>query len=54
MEIKEYEKAEDILMKFLVNDDRDLEIYSLLDILYKKEDNRQKLENLRKILKNKI
>ena len=54
IEIKEYRKAEDILMKYIVNNEDNLDEYTLLKTLYTKENNRQKLENLKKILRNKI
>ena len=54
IEIKEYRKAEDILMKYIVNNEDNLDEYALLKTLYTKENNRQKLENLKKILRNKI
>ena len=54
IEIKEYRKAEDILMKYIVNNEDNLDEYSLLKTLYTKENNKQKLENLKKILRNKI
>ena len=54
IEIKEYRKAEDILMKYIVNNENNLDEYALLKTLYTKENNRQKLENLKKILRNKI
>ena len=54
IEIKEYRKAEDILMKYIVNNEDNLDEYALLKILYTKENNKQKLENLKKILRNKI
>ena len=53
IEIKEYRKAEDILMKYIVNNENNLDEYALLKILYTKENNKEKLENLKKILKNK-
>ena len=54
IETKEYRKAEDILMKYIVNNEDNLDEYALLKILYTKENNKQKLENLKKILRNKI
>ena len=54
IEIKEYRKAEDILMKYIVNNEDNLDEYTLLKKLYTKENNKQKLENLKKILRNKI
>ena len=54
IEIKEYRKAEDILMKYIVNNEDNLDEYALLKTLYTKENNKQKLENLKKILRNKI
>ena len=54
IEIKEYRKAEDILMKYIVNNENNLDEYALLKKLYTKENNKQKLENLKKILRNKI
>ena len=54
IETKEYRKAEDILMKYIVNNEDNLDEYALLKTLYTKENNRQKLENLKKILRNKI
>ena len=54
IEIKEYRKAEDILMKYIVNNENNLDEYALLKTLYTKENNKEKLENLKKILKNKI
>ena len=54
IEIKEYRKAEDILMKYIVNNENNLDEYALLKTLYTKENNKQKLENLKKILRNKI
>ena len=54
IEIKEYRKAEDILMKYIVNSDDNLDEYALLKTLYTKENNKQKLESLKKILRNKI
>ena len=54
IEIKEYRKAEDILMKYIVNNEDNLDEYALLKKLYTKENNKQKLENLKKILRNKI
>ena len=54
IDIKEYRKAEDILMKYIVNNEDNLDEYVLLKKLYTKENNKQKLENLKKILKNKI
>ena len=54
IEIKEYRKAEDILMKYIVNSEDNLDEYALLKTLYTKENNKEKLENLKKILKNKI
>jgi len=54
IEIKEYRKAEDILMKYIVNSENNLDEYALLKTLYTKENNKEKLENLKKILKNKI
>ena len=53
IEIKEYRKAEDILMKYIVNSEDNLDEYALLKTLYTKENNKEKLENLKKILKNK-
>ena len=53
IEIKEYRKAEDILMKYIVNNENNLDEYALLKTLYTKENNKEKLENLKKILKNK-
>ena len=54
IETKEYRKAEDILMKYIVNNEDNLDEYALLKKLYTKENNKQKLENLKKILRNKI
>ena len=54
IEIKEYRKAEDILMKYIVNNEDNLDEYALLKKLYTQENNRQKLENLKKILRNKM
>ena len=54
IEIKEYRKAEDILMKYIVNNEDNLDEYALLKKLYTQENNKQKLENLKKILRNKI
>jgi len=54
IEIKEYRKAEDILMKYIVNNEDNLDEYTLLKKLYTQENNKQKLENLKKILRNKI
>ena len=54
IDIKEYRKAEDILMKYIVNNEDNLDEYVLLKKLYTKENNKQKLENLKKILRNKI
>ena len=54
IEIKEYRKAEDILMKYIINNEDNLDEYILLKKLYTKENNKQKLENLKKILRNKI
>ena len=54
IDIKEYRKAEDILMKYIVNNEDNLDEYALLKTLYTKENNKQKLENLKKILRNKI
>ena len=54
IEIKEYRKAEEILMKCIVNNEDNLDEYALLKTLYTKENNKEKLENLKKILKNKI
>ena len=54
IEIKEYRKAEDILMKYIVNNEDNLDEYALLKKLYTKEDNKEKLENLKKILRNKM
>ena len=54
IEIKEYRKAEDILMKYIVNNEDNLDEYALLKKLYTKENNKQKLENLKKILRNKM
>ena len=54
IEIKEYRKAEDILMKYIVNNENNLNEYALLKTLYTKENNKQKLENLKKILRNKM
>ena len=54
IEIKEYRKAEEILMKYIVNNEDNLDEYALLKTLYTKENNKEKLENLKKILKNKI
>ncbi|WP_324270111.1 tetratricopeptide repeat protein [Fusobacterium polymorphum] len=54
IDIKEYRKAEDILMKYIVNNEDNLDEYALLKKLYTKENNKQKLENLKKILRNKI
>ena len=54
IEIKEYRKAEDILMKYIVNSEDNLDEYALLKKLYTKENNKQKLESLKKILRNKI
>ena len=53
IDIKEYRKAEDILMKYIVNNENNLDEYALLKTLYTKENNKEKLENLKKILKNK-
>lgn len=53
IEIKEYRKAEDILMKYIVNNENNLDEYALLKTLYTQENNKEKLENLKKILKNK-
>ena len=53
IDIKEYRKAEDILMKYIVNNEDNLDEYALLKTLYTKENNKEKLENLKKILKNK-
>ncbi|MGP1429642.1 MAG: tetratricopeptide repeat protein [Fusobacterium sp.] len=53
IEIKEYRKAEEILMKYIVNNENNLDEYALLKTLYTKENNKEKLENLKKILKNK-
>ena len=53
IETKEYRKAEDILMKYIVNNEDNLDEYALLKTLYIKENNKQKLENLKKILRNK-
>ena len=52
IEIKEYIKAEDILMKYIVNNEDNLDEYALLKTLYTKENNRQKLENLKNHMKN--
>ena len=41
-------------MKYIVNNEDNLDEYALLKILYTKENNKQKLENLKKILRNKI
>ena len=54
IEIKEYRKAEDILMKYIVNNENNLDEYALLKTLYTQENNKQKLENLKKILRNKM
>ena len=54
IDIKEYRKAEDILMKYIVNNEDNLDEHVLLKKLYTKENNKQKLENLKKILRNKI
>ena len=54
IEIREYRKAEDILMKYIVNNENNLDEYALLKTLYTKENNKQKLENLKKILRNKM
>ena len=54
IEIKEYRKAEGILMKYIVNNEDNLDEYALLKKLYTQENNKQKLENLKKILRNKI
>ena len=54
IDIKEYRKAEDILMKYIVNNEDNLDEYALLKTLYTKENNKQKLENLKKILRNKM
>ncbi len=54
IDIKEYRKAEDILMKYIVNNEDNLDEYGLLKKLYTKENNKRKLENLKKILRNKI
>ena len=54
IEIKEYRKAEGILMKYIVNNEDNLDEYALLKKLYTKEDNKEKLENLKKILRNKM
>ena len=54
IEIKEYRKVEDILMKYIVNNEDNLDEYALLKKLYTQENNKQKLENLKKILRNKI
>ena len=54
IEIKEYRKAEDILMKYIVNNEDNLDEYALLKKLYTQENNKQKLENLKKILRNKM
>ena len=54
IDIKEYRKAEDILMKYIVNNEYNLDEYALLKKLYTQENNKQKLENLKKILRNKI
>ena len=54
IDIKEYRKEEDILMKYIVNNEDNLDEYALLKKLYTKENNKQKLENLKKILRNKI
>ena len=54
IEIKEYRKAEDILMKYIVNNENNLDEYVLLKTLDTKENNKQKLENLKKILRNKM
>ena len=54
IEIKEYRKTEDILMKYIVNSEDNLDEYALLKTLYTKENNKQKLESLKKILRNKI
>ena len=54
IEIKDYRKAEDILMKYIVNNEDNLDEYALLKKLYTKENNKQKLENLKKILRNKM
>ena len=53
IEIKEYRKAEDILMKYIINNENNLDEYAILKTLYTKENNKEKLENLKKILKNK-
>ena len=50
----QYRKAEDILMKYIVNNEDNLDEYALLKTLYTKENNKQKLENLKKILRNKM
>ena len=47
IEIKEYRKAEDILMKYIVNNEDNLDEYALLKKLYTQENNKQKLENLK-------
>ena len=54
IDIKEYRKAEDILMKYIINNEDNLDEYALLKKLYTKENNKQKLENLKKILRKKI
>ena len=54
IEIKEYRKAEDILMKYIVNNENNLDEYAFLKTLYTKENNKEKLENLKNFLKNKI
>ena len=41
IEIKEYRKAEDILMKYIVNSEDNLDEYALLKTLYTKENNKQ-------------
>ncbi|EHI78670.1 hypothetical protein HMPREF9093_01062 [Fusobacterium sp. oral taxon 370 str. F0437] len=53
IKITEYRKAEEILMKYIVNNENNLDEYALLKTLYTKENNKEKLENLKKILKNK-
>lgn len=53
-EVKQYRKAEEILMKCIVNGKDNLDEYVLLKKLYIKENNKKKLENLKKLLRNKI
>jgi len=43
IEIKEYRKAEDILMKYIVNNENNLDEYELLKTLYTKENNKEYL-----------